>query len=287
MTDYLRIQQRLNELGIDPPLVADGVYGPKTRNAILSFQQSKGLNPDGIVGPKTLTAMGLPSTVSTSGASTMGNVSPGQASAYQRAYDVSKRADPNMPEAIRQYVLTVSAGEGGFGAGWGNPSAATIAASQSFGLTGYEGKDSNNWGATQGKGDAGSFPHVDYHANGTPYVGNYKKWSTPEQGFLDVARIILGGGTRGKVGAAEIAAAIKKGDLRKAVYAQHANGYFELNPEQYLTAVLRNYDKLASAIGWRKILAENGGLVAGIGLFGLSVLGGLAYLGFRLLKGGL
>ena len=285
MTDYLKIQQRLNELGIDPPLVADGVYGPKTRNAIIAFQTAKGLTPDGVAGPKTLAALGLSASASSSsGSSTMGNVSPAQASAYQNAYEVSKRADPSMAEPIRQYVLTVAAGEGGFGAGWGNPSAATIAKSQEFGLTGYEGVGSNNWGATQGSGDAGSFPHVDYHADGSAYVGHYKKWSTPEKGFLDVAHVILGGGTRGAVGAAAITNAIKKGNLREAVYAQHANGYFELNPEQYLTAVLRNYDKLASATGWRKVLGENGAKIGGLALF---LVGGLGFLAWRFLRGGL
>jgi peptidoglycan hydrolase-like protein with peptidoglycan-binding domain len=32
---------------------ADGVYGPATRNAVRSFQRSRGLNPSGNVGPST------------------------------------------------------------------------------------------------------------------------------------------------------------------------------------------------------------------------------------------
>lgn len=37
----------------------DGIFGTETRNAVIKFQKSKGLDPDGIVGKKTLTALGL------------------------------------------------------------------------------------------------------------------------------------------------------------------------------------------------------------------------------------
>ncbi len=281
--DYKAVQQKLNDLGQNPPLTVDGSYGPKSRSAVISFQQTHGLTPDGVVGPKTLAALGLSgaSLPPSSGASsTMGSVvSPGDVAAYA----VAKRAAPTMPEKQLQYALAVARGEGGFGQGWAHPSAQTIANSEQFGLTGYEGQGSNNWGATQGQGDAGSFPHVDSHADGSLYVGTYRKWSTPEKGFLDVANIILGGGRRGQAGAAEIKAAIDAGKLRDAVYAQHANGYFELNPEQYLTAVMRNYNALAASTGWKKLLGEYGG-VATIGGFALAVLGGLGYVAWRLIR---
>lgn len=35
----------------------DGVYGSQTRSAVIAFQQSRNLNPDGIVGPRTWEAM--------------------------------------------------------------------------------------------------------------------------------------------------------------------------------------------------------------------------------------
>jgi hypothetical protein len=55
--DYIRwVQQSLNQvMGLQ--LAVDGVDGPKTRSAIRSFQQQRGLTADGIVGPVTEAAM--------------------------------------------------------------------------------------------------------------------------------------------------------------------------------------------------------------------------------------
>lgn len=39
-------------------LTADGIFGPKTRAAVIAFQKSKGLTADGIVGPRTWAAIG-------------------------------------------------------------------------------------------------------------------------------------------------------------------------------------------------------------------------------------
>jgi hypothetical protein len=40
-------------------LTADGIFGPKTTDAVRKFQRSKKLTADGIVGPKTWAALGL------------------------------------------------------------------------------------------------------------------------------------------------------------------------------------------------------------------------------------
>lgn len=53
-----QVQDALNKFGFGP-LEVDGVVGPKTTQAVKSFQDSKKLLPDGIVGPKTLFALGL------------------------------------------------------------------------------------------------------------------------------------------------------------------------------------------------------------------------------------
>ena len=51
------IQAALKNAGFDPGKV-DGKMGPRTRQAIKDFQKSKGLVPDGVVGPKTWTLLG-------------------------------------------------------------------------------------------------------------------------------------------------------------------------------------------------------------------------------------
>jgi len=48
-----RLQRGLVRLGYSPGRV-DGSYGPATENALNRFQHANGLQPDGVLGPKTL-----------------------------------------------------------------------------------------------------------------------------------------------------------------------------------------------------------------------------------------
>ncbi len=57
-SEVTQIQQRLQELGYSPGN-ADGIFGTRTKNAVISFQRDYGLVDDGIVGQKTLEALGL------------------------------------------------------------------------------------------------------------------------------------------------------------------------------------------------------------------------------------
>ncbi len=50
--DVRRLQERLRELGYDPG-PSDGLFGPRTEGAVLSFQADKGLAVDGVVGQET------------------------------------------------------------------------------------------------------------------------------------------------------------------------------------------------------------------------------------------
>jgi len=251
---YSQAQQKLNELGMNPPLVVDGLWGTKSKAALIAFQKA---NPplvvDGILGQKSCAALGITYSASTGGYATPGG------KADIAAYAIAKNANATLglTEPEIQYVLAVARGEGFYGNGW-SPSASTIALSQKHGLTGYEGIGSNNWGAEQGSGDAGNFPHVDHHADGSSYVGNYKKWSTPEKGYTSIAKTVLSGLKRGTIGAQEIRTAINKGNLKEAVYAQRANGYFELAADKYLAAVIKNYNAIGNAVGWPKLLSESG-----------------------------
>lgn len=60
VTSVHRLQCLLN-LSLDPafhtPLEVDGIFGPKTKTAVVTFQHCAGLPVDGIVGPQTWSAL--------------------------------------------------------------------------------------------------------------------------------------------------------------------------------------------------------------------------------------
>ncbi|MBO4323257.1 MAG: spore cortex-lytic enzyme [Clostridia bacterium] len=63
-----KIQTKLKNWGYYGGSV-DGVYGTQTKNAVKSFQKKNGLTADGIVGAKTLAALGISTSTATSSSS--------------------------------------------------------------------------------------------------------------------------------------------------------------------------------------------------------------------------
>ena len=59
-SEVSKIQSRLKQWGYYDGAV-DGIYGIKTRDAVIKFQKKNGLTPDGIAGSKTLAAIGISS----------------------------------------------------------------------------------------------------------------------------------------------------------------------------------------------------------------------------------
>ncbi|MCI5928092.1 MAG: spore cortex-lytic enzyme [Pseudoflavonifractor capillosus] len=66
------IQTKLSNWGYFSGAI-DGIYGPKTEEAVKYFQRKNGLTADGVVGPATLRALGMSTTGGDSPASSQSN----------------------------------------------------------------------------------------------------------------------------------------------------------------------------------------------------------------------
>ena len=100
-TEVRNIQQRLKDWGYYKGSV-DGIYGTKTRAAVISFQKKHGITADGICGSKTLSLIGLPTGQSTPS-------SGGSSSDYQllaRIISAEARGEPYLGQvAVGAVVL--------------------------------------------------------------------------------------------------------------------------------------------------------------------------------------
>lgn len=187
---------------------------------------------------------------------------------------------PGLTPIEQQYLLTVARGESFYGLGWGNPNPDTIRLSEQFGIDPRAGAGSNNWGAEQGTGSAGSFPHVDHDSSGKPFVAQYRKYKTPAEGATGAARILLKSNVKQSLNTGIYSgpvmrfkkptlAQVSQFEFKKqfsgkqlepiqaAVFTQSDNGYYELHPAKYLEAVKRNYAKLTENLKWPTLLLES------------------------------
>lgn len=70
----------------------DGIYGAQTEQAVIKFQKQMGLTPDGIAGPKTLSALGLGDTPA--GVTAIGGYSANEVALLARIISAEARGEP-------------------------------------------------------------------------------------------------------------------------------------------------------------------------------------------------
>ena len=93
-----QLQNQLKAAGFDPGPV-DGRFGPRTRTAVVAFQQSKGITVDGIVGPQTRAALGQPAAAP--GTTPAAAATPGSTSQTARALE-AEALQKHGPEFVRR-----------------------------------------------------------------------------------------------------------------------------------------------------------------------------------------
>ncbi|MVB10840.1 Spore cortex-lytic enzyme [Caprobacter fermentans] len=91
-SEVKQIQTRLKNWGYYTGKV-DGVYGTQTKNAVLYFQRKNGLTADGVAGPATLSAIGLPAG-SAGGSGGAGGYSSNDVNLLARVISAESRGEP-------------------------------------------------------------------------------------------------------------------------------------------------------------------------------------------------
>ncbi len=97
------IQQRLKDWGYYKGAV-DGIYGTKTRSAVIAFQKKNNVTADGVCGPVTLELIGLPTGKDTS--QTNGGYSSSDYQLLARLISAEARGEPYLGQvAVGAVVL--------------------------------------------------------------------------------------------------------------------------------------------------------------------------------------
>lgn len=102
-SEVKQIQTKLRDMGYYSGSI-DSVFGTQTRNALVRFQRAKGLTPDGIAGSRTLSALGIGGTTTTSGG--LGKFSSKDISLLAQVVSAEARGEPfNGQVAVAAVIL--------------------------------------------------------------------------------------------------------------------------------------------------------------------------------------
>lgn len=93
-------------------IVADGDFGPMTKNAVIAFQKANGLTPDGIIGPQTVAALNKKygATSGTSGGATGGATASSTGAAGGTSMPVATSAQPRQEAKLAEIKAQLEQG---------------------------------------------------------------------------------------------------------------------------------------------------------------------------------
>lgn len=101
------LQTKLKALGFDPKGV-DGNFGPGTRAALIAFQQSKGLQADGMAGPLTMAALQEDSETANAGVPSSTPVTGGALNLAGLTGQLPPFVIAQIPETAREFGITTN-----------------------------------------------------------------------------------------------------------------------------------------------------------------------------------
>lgn len=191
-----QVQSKINSMGYTPALVVDGKYGPNTAAGVKWLQTQKGLSVDGIIGPQTLTALGIKTPSGGTGTSTTTKGVPAGPGWQNLPPDPIRR--PSYGVAVATMAKAIRAGAAKLGKPMPD-SLLVLMLGQMFGAegaapglwngSGFTLRGTNNIGASQNLGGAngtsqmaklaalnagwGAFAHRDSNPGGDAYIGWY------------------------------------------------------------------------------------------------------------------